>query len=203
VARILHVGEGSGEVVTAGETWEVELHVTDHRGHPTVDAVVAELFGPDGDTLAVGVVADVAWRRRGDYVVEVSGLDTPGRYRLKLTGSDRVAWATCTVDDPHTPLPDLAAIKTFLGAALSTQYGDAKITAALAEETRAQADACTIPVAYPASLARALKRRVQVNLAMDGQPFAVADYDGAVARLPATDPIVRRLEARWPKSPTG
>lgn len=203
MARVLHVGDGSGEVLTAGETWEVELHVTDHRDHPAVDTVTAEVFGPDGDTPAVGAVADVAWRRRGAYVVEVAGLDVPGRYRLKLTGSDRVAWATCTVDDPHTELPDLDTIKAFLGTALSAQYGDGKIADALAEETRAQADACTIPVAYPASLARALKRRVQVNLAMDGQPFAVADYDGAVTRLPTTDPIVRRLEARWPKSPTG
>jgi hypothetical protein len=200
--KTLHIGDGSGEVVTFGEVWEVQAFVTTERGHTTTDTLTATLYGPDGDTVVPGA-AEVIYRARGEYLVAVAMPETPGRYRLQLAGTDRTAWATCTVDDPFTSIPDLADLQEFLGTALSAQYGAEKIQRALDEEIRAQADACTIPAAYPASLARALRRRVQVNLAMDGQPLAVADFGETPVRLPATDPIVRRLESRWPKSPTG
>lgn len=76
---------------------------------------------------------------------------------------------------------------------------DAQIQDALDAETLAQARACVVPADpddMPADLAEALKRRVQRNLEMRGQPFVVTpDDNGNVSIVPSRDPEVRRLEA--------
>lgn len=94
-------------------------------------------------------------------------------------------------------IPDLAAVKTYLG---STSASDERIDSALVAESAAQAAVCRIPVDpidYPDDLAEALKRRVARNLALRGLPLAVPTGDAEAGNtiLPGRDPEVRRLEA--------
>lgn len=102
--------------------------------------------------------------------------------------------------------PDLNAVKAYLGPDSGESDGD--ISAALAAETVAQAVVCRFPadpespaspLAYPADLAEALKRRVARNLAMKRLPLAVqqsiSELGSSAIRLGSTDPEIRRLEA--------
>jgi hypothetical protein len=94
-------------------------------------------------------------------------------------------------------IPDLAAVKTYLG---DTSFEDATISAALAAETASQANYCTIPAVYPVDLGEALLRRVARNLAMRGIPLAVLQGDsdlGSSTFLPGKDPLVRMYEAPY------
>jgi hypothetical protein len=93
-------------------------------------------------------------------------------------------------------IPDLAAVKTYLGAS-ATQWTDGDLSEVLASETAAQALACTIPAIYPADLGQALLRRVQRALSMRSIPLGMAmgDAETGPAMVPGRDPEVRRLEA--------
>ena len=93
-------------------------------------------------------------------------------------------------------VPDVAAVKTYLGPAAG-QWADADLTAVLAAETAAQALACTIPAAYPPDLSAALLRRVQRALTLRALPLGMVtgDADAGSTVLPGRDPEVRRLEA--------
>lgn len=94
-------------------------------------------------------------------------------------------------------VPTLASVKAYLG---ETSFVDADISQALAAETAAQANLCTIPVVYPADLAEALLRRVARNLALRGIPLAVLQGDSEAngpSFLPGKDPMVRQYEAPY------
>lgn len=88
--------------------------------------------------------------------------------------------------------PDIDDVKDYLE---ENSWSDEQIQGALDAETAAQSRVCTIPDDMPADLAEALKRRVQRNLSMRGQPFIVTpDDNGNVSITPSRDPEVRRLE---------
>lgn len=92
-------------------------------------------------------------------------------------------------------MPDLAKVKSYLGATSAT---DEQIQDALDAEAAAQRGVCAVPAQYPADLAQALKRRVARNLSMQRIPLAVLQGDAeagtAAALPPGSDPEVRRLE---------
>lgn len=92
-------------------------------------------------------------------------------------------------------VPTLEDVTAYLG---DTSYSQDEIASALAAETAAQAAMCRIPVAYPADLGEALKRRVARNLALRGVPLSVVGgdtLDGGNVYVPGRDPEIRRLEA--------
>lgn len=87
-------------------------------------------------------------------------------------------------DDTFEPEP------TYADAAPVEQSVEDQIRAAEAAQQRS---VCRIPDGdLPDDLAKALERRVEVNL---------AQYDGGeIRRVGGTDPEVRRLEAPWSKT---
>jgi hypothetical protein len=97
--------------------------------------------------------------------------------------------------------PDLAAVKTYLGA--NNTWTDTEISAALATETAAQARVCRVPAsdaAWPADLATALCRRVHRNLAIKALPLGyTAGIDGGISWIGSNDAEIRRLEAPFRK----
>ncbi len=203
--KALEWHETPGAHVETDGVWSaiVSVQNTTRIGYPwSADTLTGTLYGPDGDTVVPAAVL-VERVTTGFYRVTVTVPAAPGIYRVGVAGTDDTTWARFIAADVFAALPDLADIKTFLGTDAATQYGDDRIQQALDEEMSAQADACNVPAAYPSSLARALRRRVQVNLAMDGQPLAVSDSEGGAVRLPGVDPIVRKYEARYPRSPVG
>lgn len=94
------------------------------------------------------------------------------------------------------PIPDLAAVKEYLG---DSSWTDAEISAALDAETASQAANCRIPATYPVDLGEALKRRVARNLAVRGVPLSVqqGDIETTPTYVPRTDPEIRRFEAPY------
>lgn len=113
--------------------------------------------------------------------------------------------------------PDRAAVKAYLRIDADDTSRDNEIDDALAAEIIAQRDVLRAaafgvdpeppadPVAYPANIAQALKRRVARNLALRGVPLAVlqGSADAGPTTLPGTDPEVRRLEAKYRRLPSG
>lgn len=106
-------------------------------------------------------------------------------------------------------VPDLTDVKGYLGDDHS--WSDAEITLALSAQTEDQARKVTYtpdpgdPTWFPAALAQALCRRVQVALSLQPLPLAVqvtmSDYNAAQVRVgsPSSDPLVRDLERPYRK----
>lgn len=98
-------------------------------------------------------------------------------------------------------IPDLAAVKTYLGG--ETSASDAEITSALAAETALQAAMCRIPAApedYPVPLGEALCRRVARNLYMRRIPSGLETINteaGGMGVRISTDPEIKRMEAPY------
>lgn len=97
--------------------------------------------------------------------------------------------------------PDVDDIKDYLE---ENSWTDEQIQGALDAESLAQQRVCVVPDDpddMPADMAEALKRRVQRNLALRGQPALTIPgaEDGAPVILPSRDAEVRRLEAPFRK----
>lgn len=192
-----------GATTAAGDTWTGTVLVYDaDRGYATADTLTATLYDAAGVEVADAVTVERV--RLGEYRVAVAAPAPAGIYRLKVDGTTATVWQLLDVADPFAAPPTVADVVAVIGDTAATEYGEPAIEAALAEESAAQRDACDIPAAgFPASLRRALIRRVQVNLAMNGQPVAVTDPDGAGGRPVGLDPIVRQLERRYPRMTVG
>ncbi len=175
------------------------IEVTNVYGRATSDTLTAEVFDSTGAPYA-GTTTTVTRLGAGLYRLDVGGLDDDDRYLIVVAGTDTSVQFAVTVD-AGVPVPDLAAIKTYLGDS-ATQYTDPQIQAALDAETQRQRDVCTIPALYPASLADALRRRVARNLAAQALPLAYRrDPEGSAIRLAGEDAIVKRIESAYPASP--
>lgn len=90
----------------------------------------------------------------------------------------------------------LADLRTYLGAG-STQWSDGELTDVLAVETRQQSTKCRVPTGVVEDLDEALCRRVARNLAMRKVPLGLVAGEVESARVPATDPEIKRLEAPY------
>lgn len=184
-------------VADTGDTWRSLLLVVDGDGVPAApDSITGTITVPAGTTTAATVTTDTT----GVYDVTYD-LAAAGRHLLKVTVTDStfgddVAVFEVEAFDLGGTLPDLAAVKAYLGTTSAT---DAEITAALSSEAAAQRARCRLPAVYPADLGEALKRRVARNLALRGLPLAVLQGDAEIGgmRLPGSDPEVRRLEAPY------
>lgn len=79
-------------------------------------------------------------------------------------------------------------------------WTDDDIQGAIDTETRSQSNKCRIEDPYPPDMLEALKRRVQRNLTLRGQPaLTVQRIENGVSFTPTNDPEVRRLEGPYRK----
>lgn len=100
--------------------------------------------------------------------------------------------------------PTLEAVKDYLSSIEMNSWSDEAVTEALTAEIANQLRVCKFPadpdlpvppLAYPADLSDALKRRVARNLSLRPLPLGVQVNESVVARLGGLDAEVRRLEA--------
>ncbi|NGN92649.1 hypothetical protein G5C66_07850 [Nocardioides sp. KC13] len=106
-------------------------------------------------------------------------------------------------------IPDLAAVKTYLGTDHS--WSDSEIEDTLNAQVGDQAKKCTVPTDaedptwMPDALAQALLRRTHVALSLKALPLAVqvtlSDVNAAQVRVgsPSKDPLVYDLERPYRK----
>lgn len=200
--RLLAADPALADVGDTVRTW---LLVTAHDGTAAAATVTGTVTYPDDSTDDATVDAQTSV---GLYLVSYD-TDSAGTHQLVVTvastdfGDDVIAIETEVYATTGGTVPDLTAVKAYLG---STSASDATISDALAAEIAAQRSRCRIPVAYPADLAQALKRRVARNLAARAVPLAVltgVDQGGGAVRIPALDAEVRRLEAPYRRLTVG
>lgn len=125
-----------------GDTWLVGLEVrADLEPHELVNAtVVVTVTRPDSSTATPPVVQDGTGEYHAAYVLAAAGRHFAV---AAVSGAvvDVVTWAV-DAELPGGP-PNLTAVKTYLGASVSN-WSDAEITATLAAEQAAQAQACRV-----------------------------------------------------------
>jgi hypothetical protein len=194
--------DSASDLILPGALWSATLAITNDRGQPTSDTLAITVVDDQGAIVAdATAVSTRPWY--GRHRVNVTGLVTPGAYTVRVAGTDDLVEFAVEVADQPAKVPDVDDVRAYLGES-ADQYDDAEIDGALAAERQRQRDACTIPARYTAALREALMRRVQRNLAMRLLPLALqSDNDGTAVRLGGDDPIVRSIEARYPKMVTG
>lgn len=180
-----------------GDLWRLQVEVIDDTtGQPTSATVAAAVNKPDGSAATPPTVLNP---KTGSYLADYTLADA-GRHTAKLTASGAVVGVehfAIIADSPATTLPNLAAVKAYLG---TVSYTDPEIQTALDAEIAAQDGACKVPAVYNNDLKEALFRRVARNLNLRNKPLAVLQGDseaGTSLVLPGRDPEVRRLEARY------
>lgn len=196
-ARALTATTGTADV---GDTWRCLVLVTGNTDTTSVpDTITGTVTLPAGSNPATAT-ATVTRESTGIYTVTYT-LAAAGQHYLTVTvasttfGNDVLVFEVLAVTGAGT-VPDLAAVKTYLG---DHSHTDAEISDALAAETQAQRDMCRRPVPYPTPMAQALMRRVARNLALRRMPLAMTqgDADFGPLAIPGRDPEVRRLEAPY------
>lgn len=108
-------------------------------------------------------------------------------------------------------VPDLAAVKEYLGGESDHSWEDEEIQAALTAQVGDQAARlkATAVATYPDPLPLALCRRVHVALALKALPLGVqvtvSETNAATTRVgsPGRDPLVRELEAPYRRRVVG
>lgn len=184
--------------LTVGDQWVIAVGVRDLDGnHSDTVAPVLTVTLPNGTT------ATPTLERRDTGIYRVAcPVASAGRYvgSVAATGYGAASVAVyVAATTANGAMPDAEEVTAYLRDN-GGSWEQADITGALAAEAQAQRDVCRIPAAYPASLREALLRRVQRNLAMRGQPYAVLEGAEAGAQfIPGTDPEVRRLERPYRK----
>lgn len=100
------------------------------------------------------------------------------------------------------PIPDLPALKEYMGATALT-YTDESIASALTAETAAQAAVCKVGDPMQDDLAEALMRRVARNIAMRRIPLGLQADESGSTPVGSNDPEIRRLEKPYRKLVSG
>jgi hypothetical protein len=189
---------GDSASLYEGSRWVLEVRVTDDNGCAAEETPTFTAVLPGGGTETPAAES----LGQGFYRAAVT-VSEPGTWVVTAlaTGYGVTAFraSVTSLTDPLAHVPDLAAVKAYLGITDSSK--DAVITDALNAETESQANWCRIPVVYPVSLGQALKRRVARNLALRGIPLAVlqGDAESGSLTLPGSDPEVKRLERPYRK----
>lgn len=185
-----------------GEMWAFCVETRDasgYRSSAVTPALTVTL--PDASTVAPVFTLTSTGMWMATYTVLASGrfLAHASTPEDAVDFSAYVAGATA-----NAALPDVTACRAFDPENLRNRV-DADVQDALDAEAAAQRAKCTIRATYPADLAEALKRRVQVNLAMRPVPLAMAtgDADAGPTMLPTNDPMVRRLEGPYRRRTVG
>lgn len=173
-----------------GEEWVIGVCVLGPDGLPTGTGPSIAVTSPTG--VATAPTAESV---DGRWVARVV-LDEPGRWVARVTAAgggarDFTAWAGTIV--PAAGMPDVDELSGFLR---DHSYETADLERELASEAAAQRARCRVPADYPPDLRKALLRRAQRALAMNGLPYAMpqTDAENGPAVLPMNDPEVRRLE---------
>lgn len=184
--------------LNVGDTWLLGVLVLDDvTGTPTAATVTAEVTGSGAP-----VPADVEEVGAGRYLAR-HVLTEAVRHTAQVSVSGDVTAVVLFAVDAVTvsALPDLTAVKNYLGTEVTAQYGDTVIQEELDAERVNQAKVCRVGAVYPADLGSALKRRVLRALALRSLPLAVLqnDADGGASFLPSNDPEVKRLEGPYRK----
>lgn len=189
------------DVYTLGQVVPLTFYVYDEDGYPANPTSASlTITKPDASTATPTLVNDETGVFTNDYTPAATG-----RYVAVFTATGTNAGTVVTVFDVQAVLGSvitLTQVKDYLGVAVSTSHGDAKIQAALDAERAAQARACDLDD-YGPDLREALYRRVAVNLASRSVPLAeftaLPDGGGFTTRATGSDAVVRRLEAPYRK----
>lgn len=171
-----------------GAVWDILVDVRDSAGELVDDAPVVTVTLPDTTTQAPAVETVCVGVYRAEVVVAASGTYRASAVTSTHGAVDFAAHVTAA------GLPGLDDIDAYLG---DHSFTDEQLQDALDAEAAAQRGVCRVPAVLPSDLRQALLRRVQRNLAMRPQPFAMlVDGDGVQSVIPGNDPEVRRLERR-------
>jgi hypothetical protein len=195
------VSTGSALLPVGGQ-WVLTATTRDLDGELTsADPPTVVITLPDATTAAPAftAVSTGVWRT-------VYTLVQAGRYIAHvITTTSAVNFAAyAQAPTAAGAMPDVGDCRDFDPSDLGS-WSDAQVQDALDSEASAQRDVCRVGAEYTPALAEALKRRVQVNLAMRPLPLAVltGDSDAGPVVLPARDPMVRSKEAPYRKRVVG
>jgi len=191
--------------IVAGDIWVISVKAQEECiAAPADTMITGQVTAPDDTTAAL-----VFENTSAGIWIAVVDVDDPGRYlaTVVVDGYGMAAFtAYATAPTAGTGMPTLADLvgdrTQDFGYLGENSFSDADVQDALDAESAAQRDVCTVPAAYPDSLAQALKRRVAVNLARRAHALGLLTGDadtGDATRLPGQDPEVRRLERPYPR----
>lgn len=178
--------------LNTGDVWLIAASVRDLDGCLT-DAVapVVTITLPDGTTATPTVERVSTGTYRSTYTPATAGRYLGAAVAAGYGTADLAFYASGTTTETGMWLT-VGHLRTYLG---DHSWSDAAVLGALNAEAAAQRRVCRIGAVYPADLREALLRRVQRNLAMRGQPYAVLENAEPGAQfIPGNDPEVRRLE---------
>lgn len=195
---VVLMGKPTTDLIIGGE-WLLCVQVLDANNCPVVDDTVEVVVTDPSAATTTPAVTNAG----GGYYKAATYPAAAGRWSAAITTTYGAAAAVAYVAELLEP-PDVAALQTYLEP--SSVETD-RLEQALATETRAQRDVCTVPAEYAQALYEAVLRRCACNLARQGIPLAVVQGDaesGTSSVMPPThDPEVRRLEGPYRKLPIG
>lgn len=184
-----------------GDTWVIDVEVTDFDGCPAADAVTVTVTLPDGTTSSPAVdERDTLGGYRATVTADMAGRWVAAAVGAAYGAAAATAYITAVVTG--VAMPTITDVDNYLG---THSFTDDDLAEALAAETDAQRRACRIPADYPNDLRRALIRRAARALALKRINIDT-EVDGETGRSivpPGLDREIRRYEGPYRRLVTG